>query len=284
MRIGPVVAGMSCLSLSLSPLVLADHRAVELRIRRSGAVLVPVQVDGRGPFTFLLDTGSSHTVVSDALAERLAAPAVARVRLLTPAGPLDAAVVALRGVSVGTARAESLAPSVVSLARLREREPGVDGILGLDFLSRFDFTVDYRARRLLWTAGGESADAVRVPLVRAGERSLVELPASGPREAARLVPDTGSEAFVIFERGGRTAVDVEEVGAPAEVSGLASRRGAREAVLRELRLGGITLRNQRAVVLARNGPREVEGDGLLPLHPFSRVSFSHSGGWLQVKR
>lgn len=277
MRIGPVVAGMSCLSLSLSPLVLADHRAVELRIRRSGAVLVPVQVDGRGPFTFLLDTGSSHTVVSDALAERLAAPAGVSSRTL-------ATVVALRGVSVGTARAESLAPSVVSLARLREREPGVDGILGLDFLSRFDFTVDYRARRLLWTAGGESADAVRVPLVRAGERSLVELPASGPREAARLVPDTGSEAFVIFERGGRTAVDVEEVGAPAEVSGLASRRGAREAVLRELRLGGITLRNQRAVVLARNGPREVEGDGLLPLHPFSRVSFSHSGGWLQVKR
>jgi hypothetical protein len=174
-------------------------------------------------------------------------------------------------------------PSVVSLAQLRAMESGVDGIIGQDFLSAFDFTVDYRRKRLRFTAEAEDEN-IRLPLVRAGDRSLVQLAGHAGDGPVLMVPDSGSEGFVIFERNGRTAVRVDLMSQYVGVSGLASRQVGRGALLRELKVGAVTLRNQPAVVLEREGARTVEGDGLLPLHRFSSVSFNNSEGFMVVRR
>lgn len=254
-----------------------------LSVRPSGAVRVPVLVDGQGPFTFLLDTGSSHTALSSELADRLGLPVVAKVRVLTPAGPETGLVVRAQRMEVGSACVEALTPSVVSMARLREREPGVEGVLGQDFLSLFDYTVDYRRKQLRWTAE-PAEDASRLPLLQAGDRRLVRLPGERERDSVLLVPDTGSEGLVLFERQGRTAVRVEYEATFVGVSGLGSTRSARGARLRELRVGSVTLRNQSAVVLPREGSSAVEGDGLLPLHHFSSVAFHNREGYMVVRR
>ena len=49
------------------------------------------------------------------------------------------------------------------------------------------------------------------------------------------------------------------------------------AVVRELRVGDITLRNQPAVAVMRTETDAPDGDGLLPLHHFASVSFNASG-------
>jgi len=175
-------------------------------------------------------------------------------------------------------------PSVVSLAQLRATESGVDGVIGQDFLQAFDYTVDYRRKRLRFMAEHEAEHHVRLPLVRAGDRSLVQLPGHSGDGPLLMVPDSGSEGFVIFERNGRTAVRVDPVSQFVGVSGLASQRVGRGALLRELKVGAVTLRNQPAVVLERAGARAVEGDGLMPLHQFSSVSFNNSEGFMVVRR
>ena len=192
-------------------------------------------------------------------------------------------VVRVQHMDVGSASVEGLTPSVVSIARLREREPGAEGVLGQDFLSLFDYTVDYRRKRLRWTAEAAEEPA-RVPLVQAGDRRLVQVTGNGQPGPALMVPDSGSEGFVIFERNGRTAVRVDETSQLVGVSGLAAEQSARGGVLRELRVGGVTLRNQSAVVLERDGSSAIEGDGLLPLHQFSIVSFNNREGYLVVRK
>jgi hypothetical protein len=251
---------------------------IAVSLGESGAVRVPVVVNDRGPFNFLLDTGSSHTTIGRGLAERLALPVVAQARVLMPSGVGMQPVVRLDLVAIGDARVTGLMPSVVSLEL-----PGVDGVIGQDFLSRFDYTVDYRRKRLRWAAepGG---GLERLPLVRAGERRLVQLPGHGKQGPLLLVPDSGAEGFVVFERQGRTAVRVQYADHEVLVSGLASRRAGRGARLPELQVGAVTVFDQAAVVLERDGPRAVEGDLLLPLHRFSLVSFSNSEGYLVVRR
>jgi predicted aspartyl protease len=281
MRIVRLAAHVSLLTLAAG--VAARPEEVALEVRRSGTVLVPVEINGLGPFKCLLDTGSSHTVVGSDLAERLALPAVARTRVLTPAGAQVALVVKLQRIAVGSSSVEGLMPSVVRLAQLRDAEPGVEGVLGQDFLSLFDYTVDYRRKQLLWTAEPADGD-VRLPLVRAGDRRLVQLPGDGRNGPALMVPDSGSEGLVIFEREGRTAVRVDETSQPVGVSGLAAQRLGRGGTVRELRVGTVTLRHQPAVVLPRDGSRAIEGDGLLPLHPFSAVSFNNSHAYIVVRR
>jgi predicted aspartyl protease len=279
-----ITATAALLSLTLSTAeAAASPEEIILSLRSTGAVRVPVEINGAGPFTFLLDTGSSHTIVSSELVDRLSLPVVAQARVRTPAGVEMGRVVRVELISIGSASAEGLMPSVVSLARLRERESGVDGVIGQDFLKAFDYTVDYRRKRLRFTAEHEG-EHVRMPLVRAGDRWLVQLSGNAGHQPVLMVPDSGTEGFVIFERDGRTAVRVDPVSQFVGVSGLASRQVGRGALLRELQVGGVTLRNQPAVVLEREGARTVEGDGLMPLHQFSSVSFNNSEGFMVVRR
>jgi predicted aspartyl protease len=271
------------LSLAAATAAADPDEGVRVTLSASGAVRVPVEIDGQGPFPFLLDTGSTHTAIGPELAERLALPVVARARVLTPAGPETALVVRVERVVIGGASVTGLTPSVVSLTELRRGEPGIDGVIGQDFLAGFDYTVDYRRSRLVWSARATDGER-RLPLLRSGDRTLVEIAGDGGGGTLLMVPDTGASGFVFFEREGRTAVAVGGASEPATVSGLSSHLTARGALLRRLRVGPVTLRDQPAVVVERSGARAVEGHGLLPLHAFASVSFSNSGGYLVVRR
>jgi hypothetical protein len=261
--------------------VTAGDEEIVLSLRPSGAIGVPVVVNGQGPFMFLLDTGASHTTVSSELAKTLRLPAVAQVRVATTAGIDLRPVIRLEHMNVGSARVEALMPSVAAAVQLRGIETGIDGIVGQDFLERFDYTLDYRRKRLRWTAQQDDPHE-RLPLVRAGTRSLVAVSAGRRQAPVLMVPDSGAEALVVFVRNGTTALEVDEVDQLVGVSGVGSWRATRAAVLRELRVGTVTLRDQPAVVVEASGSRSVEGDGLLPLHRFPSVSFSNSEGYMLV--
>ncbi|HET8644347.1 MAG TPA: aspartyl protease family protein [Vicinamibacteria bacterium] len=260
----------------------AAPEEVVLSLSGSRALRVPVHVNGRGPFTFLLDTGASHGTVSGELAERLALPVVAQVRVVTTAGPRMRQVVRVERMAIGSATGSGLMPSVVPTAQLRALEPGIDGIIGQDFLSAFDYTLDYRRRRLRWSAGPEEGLA-RLPLVHAAGRALVRLAGDGGRGPVLMVPDSGSEGLVLFARHGRPPVPVDEAARRVAVEAVGASRPGRGALLRELRVGGVTLRNEPAVIVEGGGDQAVEGDGLLPLHHFSRVSISNSEGFMTVR-
>lgn len=279
-----IVGIAALLSLVLSTAeAAATPEEIVLSVRSWGAVLVPVGINGQGPFTLLLDTGSSHTTVSSELVDRLALPVVAKARVSTPTGVQIRPVVRLEHMAIGSASLAGLMPSVVSRAQLRGMESGVDGVIGQDYLAAFNYTLDYRRKRLRWTA--EHGDArLRLPLIRAGDRSLVQLSGNGRRTPVLMVPDSGSEGFVIFERDDGTAVTVDDMDQFAGVSTLVLRQQGRGAVLRELQVGAVTLRNQPAVVLKREGLNAVEGDGLMPLHQFSSVSFNNSEAYMVVRR
>ena len=279
MRVFTTVALLSLLLANEDAFATPDETAFDLR--PSGAVRVPVEINGHGPFTFLLDTGASHSTLSDLVAGRLSLAAVAKVRVQTAAGARTRLVVRLEHMAIGGATAAGLMPSVAPQAELEAMEPGIDGVVGQDFLSAFDYTLDYQRQRLRWTAGD---DGERLPLIRAGQRSLVRLAGGKRRRPVLMVPDSGTNGLVLFERNGRTAVEVDEAGPLVNVSAVALAATGRGAMLGELRVGAVTLRNQPAAVVASDGSSEVEGDGLLPLHHFASVSFSNSAAYMVVRR
>lgn len=248
-----------------------------------GAIRVPVTIDGSGPFSFLLDTGSSHSVVAGDVVRRLALPAVAKTTVVTSAGSELRLVVALLRPSIGTASMERLLASVVPSARLRETMPGVDGVIGQDFLSAFNYTIDYRGKRLGWTGEpGHPQPGVRVDLVWRGGRFLARLSAAGV--PLLLALDSGAERLVIFEHGDRTRLTLDPSEGFAEIFGLTGRREARKATLGDVRMGEMRLGRQPVIVLDRRGIDAAEGDGLLPLHLFSSVSINSGEGYIIVRK
>jgi hypothetical protein len=257
--------------------------AVPFELGPGGSVAVRVRLNGGGDVPFLLDTGATGTSVFEPLVAALGLRPVARRLVVTSVGRETRTVVRLGRVTVGAADREGLLATVVPTPETALTGAGVQGILGQDFLSSFNYTLDYRRRRLSWDASG--TDGVRLPLRPSEGRLLVGLPQPG-RDVVWLVPDTGTSGLVVFERPGRPRLPTEELpGAAYEVESLS---GARRRVdarrVKHLHFGGFTLRDLVAAVVPRPEADAPEGDGLLPLHIFARVTFACRDGYLLLQR
>ena len=104
---------------------------------------------------------------------------------------------------------------------------------------------------------------------------------SGDPRPLSLIPDSGSDALVLFAHArNRVQVTPIDVGVVSSMSGT---RLAHRVQLEDLVVGQARLQNPLAVIVDSTEPREVMGDGLLPLHVFSRVTFNVAGGFLIVQ-
>jgi predicted aspartyl protease len=126
----------------------AGEVAFELAGPGGGALVVPVHVNGGGPFRFVLDTGATLTCVGSALADSLALPeqrgtvgvgagigGTGRMRL-----------VRLDSLRVGGAMASGMTACSLDLEHIAEIGFDVQGLLGLNFLREFRVTLDFDRR------------------------------------------------------------------------------------------------------------------------------------------
>lgn len=251
-----------------------DTAAVAFDADPDGAVVVPVFVDHSGPFKFLVDTGSTGSAISDTVAAGLGLRPVAKAELVSASGRVMLPVVRLGRTAVGAAERVGVLASVLRSEDLEQLTAGVQGVLGQDFLSGLDYTLDYRRGRLTWGVDPVFGNrGTRLALTPSRSRFVVELPQGSGRGVVRLVPDSGSAVLVVFEGGGTSTIQIERLSDHASLSGIAGRRVVQRAVVGVLRVGDVVLRNEPAVVVTSAEPGVPDADGLLPLHRFARVSF-----------
>lgn len=251
-----LVTGLIVLASAMGIDAADGIRTVPVAIDGQGGIAVPVVVNGAGPFVFILDTGAARSIVADDLARELAAPVVAKSEVVTSAGSAMRLVVRLASVGVASAEVNAVLAPVLPAASLARLGRGVRGLLGQDFLSAFNYTLDYRRRRLTWDEG-LTCDVPEAVRMSAAEGRFVLVAETGRGSRVRLVPDSGAAVAVLFQ--GR-----EPSPRPSE-----------------FRVGGVTLYDVPTAVIARDDPA---ADGLLPLHGFSAVSFAAGGSCLIVRK
>jgi hypothetical protein len=264
----------------------AGSNGIPFEVHKRRMVVVPVLLDGKGPYRFVLDTGSNGTAILEDVARQFAFGVVGRTQVITPTGLETRSAVRLGRLSVGPVGADGLIATVIAKPRAAVIDRNVVGILGQNFLSQHDYTLDYKRKRLVWSAsaGEEPKRAVRLALQPSAGRFLVELPQDDEgRHTIRLVPDSGTNTLVVFRRRGRFALDVDPLPALAGASDLAGRSGVALALVREFRIGSLRMRNQVAALVGRSTDDANEGDGLLPLHLFDSVSFESRQRRLTVR-
>jgi predicted aspartyl protease len=252
------------------------------RLRGEHDVIVPVMLDGQGPYRFLLDTGSSRSAITRRLADTLRLAEMGQTRMVTPSGRRLLPLAWIGRLEVGSAQAHGVQAMVVPEGDLGARGD-VDGLVGLDVLGRFAFTIDYKRRHIRWDGGdaGTVAAGVRLPLSSDGGRLVVTL--SQPDGLPlRLVPDSGAEALVLFSSPDRRAPRMT----PLDAVGLRTLSGlrmVRRVAVDAIDVGDVQLRNQAALLVDSGEAGTLLGDGLLPLHVFEQVSFNPLGGYLIVR-
>jgi hypothetical protein len=140
---------------AFAPAKRASSAPLELR---HGVPFVKVMINGRGPFTFVIDTGtSSDAIVTPALAAELDLPVVERRHLTDLSGQnvQGVNVVAINTLTVAGVGFQSIHADVH--AALTSVGP-YDGILGFRLFRDKLMTLDYPQRRLVLS----DADSLRI--------------------------------------------------------------------------------------------------------------------------
>ncbi|MEV4477733.1 retropepsin-like aspartic protease [Nonomuraea sp. NPDC049504] len=119
--------------------------------------LVPVHINGKGPYRFLLDTGASISTIDEQLAKRLNLTFTGETADVEGvASRTTAELVRVQQWKVGTV---ALDPARMAALDLRQDKRGVAGLLGSDVLHDFGHvTIDYRRERLLVPSQPPSAN------------------------------------------------------------------------------------------------------------------------------
>src|SRR4030095_8954120 len=175
---------------------LGASGATPLQSSKPGELVVPVKLNGQGPFAFILDTGSSHSFIAETLAQRLGAPAVARSLVRSSIGLAMRAIGRLDRVALGPPFDDGVLASRVPDAPL-DPTGHITGVIGQDVLAARHYTIDFVNRRVIWHArdDGRPADGMSLALQLVDGRFLIEL-LQRNASTLRLIPDSGAEGLV----------------------------------------------------------------------------------------
>lgn len=116
---------------------------------------VPVLINGEGPFQFIVDSGADRSVLSSALAERLALEPGPDVLVHGIGGSQVTHTAKVGQLSVGAARL-----SGANLPVLPPDRVGADGLLGVDILEGRNVVMDFRRRKLEIRRSGAIFDVI----------------------------------------------------------------------------------------------------------------------------
>lgn len=152
---GLALAQAACQQAGAPPRVEAppDSAAGEVAFELGGgaALLVPVHVNGQGPFQLVLDTGATLTCLDREVVRRLDLPPARGVVGVGAGveGTGEMSLVRIDSIRVGGARAEGVTGCALDLRHIGDVGLDIDGLLGLDFLRAYRVTLDFRREVLL---------------------------------------------------------------------------------------------------------------------------------------
>ncbi len=281
------MAMCSCLlaGLAASPAATVGvaPTATTFRLGAHDEPIVGVRVNGRGPFPFILDTGSTHSSIGKRLAEMLEAPVVAKTTVTSSLGQHVQPVVSVDSLEIGPATLAHLLVTEVPDDSLGNKND-LQGVLGQDVLGNLVYTLDFGARRVEWNpeirASSSRLSTVHLQSVRG--RFLAELPQQD--STLWLVPDSGAETLVLYERPHLPLPPVTRGKGLAWLSTLSDRQAVETVHVSRLLVGTANLTDVPAVLVKRDDDDASLGDGLLPLAMFERVTFDGPGRLLTVDR
>jgi hypothetical protein len=290
-RISAILATLAVLSGCASELLLEQDGALAIVPRQfgdSGHIVVEVMLNGHGPFDFALDTGASISAVFDKARAESSIEAVpgrdVYIFGMTGAGTFP--ITNIDRITFG--QEEWLGARVALLPDDEQFAKSIDGILGVDFLSRYaiyyaqqERTVRLYPRELVAERAYHGWNSVPLYDLRVGNTDITML-AFDLKIGIDRIPalfDLGATVNIMNRRAARLlhvpvqrARDVQEVWGVTGFTG-----GLTEVIVRQLRIREMHWWNRRFVVgdfpvfevLGTSGqPLAIAGSNLFREHDF----------------
>ena len=295
----PLLVSIILATVTLPALLAESHcpagiASVTPRFVQRALIVIPVRINQKGPFDFMVDTGSQVTVIDPSLAEGLGLKPQGKVGLVSVASYAQAALTALDTLEAASQIVEKPFVVVQDLGSIRAADPRIRGVLGENFLAHFDLLIDYSHKLLCLDqtpAMRESVRGERIPLVAPQnpedevpftERLVISIHLSGTGTRQILLQlDSGSDGLILYAGNEANSGLLKQ--ATLQGSGVSNAQRA-FAILppQDLRIGTHTLSHVHFVTpvsVEQNVPA-MTTDGLLPTVLFQRVFISSRGHYV----
>lgn len=296
------------ITATIVPTLLAESHCpgnvarVPFRIVNRYQIVLAVSINHSGPYEFLLDTGTRITMVDPSLAVELHLNTMGAAVVRGVGFHESASFTQIDLLEAGSHVVANQKVLVYGLLNLRSVDPHIRGILGEDFLERFDLLIDYAHRLLCFddsavmraevkgphialVAPARTADGARLP-----ELLIVAARLSGETRPVRLMLDSGANIPYLYNTsqhlvpqsmapisfGGRSLVGSGADGNQHVFSALPPQ---------EVKIGSLALPSVTFLTLAyaRMDSRTTEFDGLLTTDLFRRVFISHANHFVVLQ-
>lgn len=273
-----LAAGIFCLLNSI-PSFEAES-AIKLKEINGCLWVVPVNIDGKGPFDFIIDTGSDDVAIDLDLVRELDIKPTSMMTLITSSGSRDVpAGYPLHNVQLGSQRIESINALAMDLPALKQHR--IRGILGQSFLAQFNYLLNIKKREMTIEEGNELSarligNSAKLNYQKLDGRWMIQVSQKVGR-TMNMVLDAGANEVVMYDTENLDLdIDHRSLRSVHVATNLGS-RDLRAAYLRHFEVAGIMLRNL-VVVLDKNGKGDEAHpeDGLLPARLFDGIYFNHS--------
>jgi predicted aspartyl protease len=241
-------------SAALSP------SSAKLKFRLAGGVqpliLLPVEVNGQGPFEFILDTGAGTSLVSTELAQTLAIKILGSKEGKSAGGAVSVSLGKVDSLAVAGLKLEQVDVGVVDLSQIGKAVGAkIDGDLGYNFLKHFRISIDYRQNEIRFDdpkrreAAGRRSRAITEVAMRLASPAkpliLVDVYANGAGPF-QFVIDTGTSTTAI------TPELAKQLGVASSPVGPATTGGAQVNVtagtLQSFQVGDAKIDNANVIV------------------------------------
>lgn len=280
----------ACLMLltidALSSRAVQAGELVRFRLVRDYLIVVPVRIGGAGPFDFLLDTGTNTTLVDIELAQTLGLRPVDRIYLASVADQRAVPRAFAKSLSLGRQSTGPLEVLCTEVPVLRSLDARIRGVLGQNFLSRFNFVIDYGGRRLEFEESDELEKTLRGRRVTLDENeglAAIAVRASTPGEAdARLILDSAIQSPAFFQGAARKLqLDGAAASMLIQAGTNVRTRDMQTARLSALRVGDELFRNLTVLLVQEDAKtRMPTEDGLWPTRLFRSLYLNNRNNYV----
>lgn len=229
-------------------------------------VTTEVYLGGKGPYLFLVDTGSETTLVEPALAASLGLRPTFQTEIVSVTGSRFAPGATLEGMRVGGFEIPPVESLFDAPVQAKQVVPGVRGVLGINALRQVSFLL--APRNGVIRLGGDierPADGVAVPMREVEGRIVIG--ARMGREPLSFVLDSGANHVVLFRMPEAMARTSPVSSTVTTLDG--ARQAAATTWTAEMMVEDkLRMKTRPAVVVQRAGSPV---DGLLPVAAFESV-------------
>jgi predicted aspartyl protease len=193
----------------IAPTVKLPPSSAKVKFRLAGGaqplILLPVHVNGRGPFEFILDTGAGTSLLTPELAKLLEVKIIGSKEGQSAGGKVAVSLTKVDSLAVGELKFDDVDLGIVDLSHVGKTVGAkIEGDLGYNFLKHFRITIDYDACEIRFedpkrieTFGRYAKTQVPIRLANpAKPLILVDVHANG-RGPFQFAIDTGTSTTAI---------------------------------------------------------------------------------------